>query len=72
MIDVTFETRGHYLEFRDALAWWLADEFGGGLPNYENEETGEEELTPQGQKLLAEFTKTADRMMSDLRFAWEA
>lgn len=71
MIDVTFETYGHYLEFRDDLAWWLAEEFGGGL-TYEDEETGVGELTPQGQKLLAEFTRTADRMMSDLRFGWEA
>ena len=72
MRDVTFETYEHYLEFRDDLAWWLAEEFGGGLPIYEDEETGVEELTPQGQKLLAEFTLTADRLMSDLRFGWEA
>ena len=69
---VTFETSQDYFIFRDELAYWLAEEFGGGLQSREDEETGVEELTPQGQKLLAEFTLTADRMMSDLRFGWEA
>ena len=69
---VTFETSQDYFIFRDELAYWLAEEFGGGLQSREDEETGVEMLTPHGRKILAEFTITAERLMIDLGFGWEA